>query len=64
MTSEKIVDGIWWTGVNVYTTDLFEGIWPIPHGVSINSYVVKGEKIALIDLVKAGGGGSSENIID
>ncbi len=64
MTSEKIVDGIYWTGVNVYTTDLFEGIWPIPNGVSINSYVVKGEKIALIDLVKASGGGSSENIID
>ncbi|MEX2718162.1 MAG: FprA family A-type flavoprotein [Candidatus Sigynarchaeum springense] len=64
MTSEKIVDGIYWTGVNVYTNDLFEGIWPIPNGVSINSYIIKGNKVALIDLVKAGGGGSSENIID
>lgn len=64
MTSERLADGIWWTGVNVYTNDLFEGIWPIPHGVSINSYVVRGDKIALIDLVKAGGGTSSENIID
>src|SRR5271157_2987089 len=64
MTSEIIADGIWWTGTNVYTNELFEGIWPIPYGVSINSYVVKGDKIALIDLVKAGGGGSSENIIN
>lgn len=61
--AEKIVDGVWWTGVNDFTNDLFEGIWPIPDGVSINSYVVKGEKIALIDLVKEGGGGSSEDLI-
>jgi anaerobic nitric oxide reductase flavorubredoxin len=63
MTSEKIADGIWWTGSNVYTQELFEGIWPIPFGVSINSYIVQGEKTALIDLVKTGGGGSSENIL-
>ena len=64
MTSIQVADGIYWSGVNVFTSDLFEGIWPIPHGVSINSYIVKGDKIALIDLVKSGGGGSSENIID
>ncbi|MHA1683233.1 MAG: FprA family A-type flavoprotein [Promethearchaeota archaeon] len=64
MGAKEIHEGIFWTGVNNYTTDLFEGIWPIPYGVSINSYVVKGDKIALIDLVKAGGGGSSENLID
>jgi flavorubredoxin len=28
---------------------LFEGIWEIPRGVSVNSYIVKGEKIALVD---------------
>lgn len=28
---------------------LFEGIWEIPHGVTVNSYIVKGEKTALID---------------
>lgn len=33
--------------------DLFEGIWPIPHGISMNSYFVQGEKGALIDLVCA-----------
>ena len=28
---------------------LFEGIWEIPKGVTLNSYVVRGEKTALID---------------
>lgn len=37
---------------DIETNDLFEGIWPIPHGVSLNSYLVKGEKTALIDLVR------------
>jgi anaerobic nitric oxide reductase flavorubredoxin len=37
---------------DVETDDLFEGIWPIPHGVSLNSYVVRGDKVALIDLVR------------
>jgi len=33
--------------------DLFEGIWPIPHGVMLNSYVLKGnDKVVLVDLVK------------
>ena len=29
---------------------LFEGFWPIPQGVTLNSYLVKGVKTALIDL--------------
>ncbi|MBC7087986.1 MAG: FprA family A-type flavoprotein [Tissierellales bacterium] len=28
---------------------LFEGMWEIPNGVSLNSYIVKGEKTAIID---------------
>lgn len=28
---------------------LFEGLWEIPNGVTLNSYVVKGEKTAIID---------------
>ncbi|MCP4762451.1 MAG: FprA family A-type flavoprotein [archaeon] len=54
---------MYWVGVNDYTNDLFEGIWPIPDGVTLNTYVVKGDKTAIIDLVKAGGGGSSESLI-
>lgn len=30
----------------------FEGMWMIPQGVSINSYIIKGEKTALIDIVR------------
>lgn len=28
---------------------LFEGLWEIPNGVSINSYIIKGDKTAIID---------------
>lgn len=28
---------------------LFEGLWEIPNGVTLNSYLVKGESIALVD---------------
>lgn len=28
---------------------LFEGVWDIPNGVSLNSYIIKGEKTAIID---------------
>ena len=60
--AQAIADGVFYTGVNDYTSDLFEGIWPIPNGVSINSYIVKGEKTALIDIVKSTGGGSSQSL--
>lgn len=56
MTAIKMSDGIYWVGANVHTEDLFEGIWPIPHGVALNSYVVKGEKTAVIELVREWGG--------
>lgn len=52
MQAIKIADNIYWVGANVHTEDLFEGIWPIPHGVALNSYIVRGEKIAIIELVR------------
>ncbi len=52
MKAIKIVDGIYRIGANIENGDMFEGMWPIPHGVSLNCYVVKGEKTALIDLVR------------
>jgi flavorubredoxin len=54
--AHKISDRIYVLHADVRTEDLFEGIWPIPDGVSLNSYLVKGEKIALIDLVRDWGG--------
>ena len=52
MPSLEIRPGIFWVGVNDRTTDLFEGLWPLPHGVSYNAYLVVGKKVALIDAVK------------
>ncbi len=47
-----INDEIYWVGANDYETNLFEAIWPLPRGVSYNSYLILDEKIALIDSVK------------
>ncbi|MHA1450007.1 MAG: FprA family A-type flavoprotein, partial [Candidatus Hodarchaeales archaeon] len=43
MEVAKIADKIFWIGVNDRNTDLFEGMWPIPDGVSYNSYLLTGE---------------------
>ncbi len=46
-------EDIFWIGVNDEKTDLFEGLWPIrQEGISYNSYLVRDEKTALIDLCK------------
>jgi anaerobic nitric oxide reductase flavorubredoxin len=56
MKAHRISDRIFALHADVRTEDLFEGIWPIPDGVSLNSYLVKGDRIALIDLVRDWGG--------
>jgi len=56
MKAIKMSDGIYRVGANIKTGDLFEGMWPIPDGVSLNAYVVKGDKTVLIDLVRDWGG--------
>ena len=52
MRGTKITDGIYRLGVNLGGDSLFEGMWPIPDGVSLNAYIVRGDKTALIDLVE------------
>lgn len=47
----QIADQIYYTGVNDRTKHLFEALWPIPSGVSYNSYLIVDEKTALIDTV-------------
>lgn len=59
MTAVEIRPGSWWIGVNVRSHDLFEGLWPIPHGVSLNSYLVRGNKTAVVDLVREWSGTST-----
>jgi len=56
MQATKLAENIYWIGANVHTEDLFEGIWPIPNGVALNAYVIKGDKIAVIELVREWGG--------
>ncbi len=50
----NISERIRYVGVSDYDNFLFEGLWPVPYGVSYNSYLVIDEKIALIDTVEAG----------
>ena len=55
MNIREITKDVHYVGVNDRTTDRFEGLWPLPNGVSYNSYIVSGdEKIALIDTVEIG----------
>ena len=49
----KITNDIKYVGVNDRLTDLFEGQYVIPNGISYNSYVIIDEKIAVMDSVEA-----------
>ncbi|MFW6164322.1 MAG: FprA family A-type flavoprotein [Planctomycetota bacterium] len=51
-TAIAITEGSYWVGVNDRETDLFESIWPLPRGVSYNSYVITGDHPVIIDTVK------------
>lgn len=51
---KKISEKVYYVGVNDEDKVLFEGLWPLPSGVSYNSYIVADEKVALIDTVEGG----------
>lgn len=42
---------IHYVGVNDRHKALFENLWPLPYGVSYNSYLIADEKVALVDTV-------------
>ncbi|MDR2680630.1 MAG: FprA family A-type flavoprotein [Tannerella sp.] len=46
-----ITDNIYYVGVNDRQKSLFENLWPLPYGVSYNSYLIRGEKTILVDTV-------------
>lgn len=50
--SVKITDNLHYIGVNDRETHLFENLWPLDNGISYNSYILTGEKTALLDTVK------------
>ncbi len=51
--AQKVTDNIYWIGSNDWTTERFENLFPIPNGVSYNSYFIDDEKTAVIDSVDA-----------
>lgn len=48
----KIQDGLYYLGANDRDTELFENMWPLPEGVSYNSYLIKEEKNVLLDTIR------------
>ena len=53
MSMKKISEAILGVGVDDTTIDLFESQYPVPTGVSYNSYVILDEKTAVLDTVDA-----------
>ena len=53
MCVKKVTDTILGIGVDDTTLDLFESQYPVPTGVSYNSYVILDEKVAVMDTVDA-----------
>lgn len=46
-----VAKDVYWVGANNKRLDLFEGVFPLPDGVSYNSYLVTDEKNILLDCV-------------
>lgn len=51
MQNNRLSDKIFYIGTDDKTIDLFEGQYIVPNGISYNSYVIKDEKIAVMDTV-------------
>ena len=48
----EIANKVYYVGVNDRNKALFEGLWPLPYGVSYNAYLIDDEKVCLIDTVE------------
>lgn len=48
---QEIKPSFFYVGVNDRNKHLFENLWPLPYGVSYNSYLLCDQKVALIDTV-------------
>ena len=49
----ELKNKVYYVGVNDRNKALFEGLWPLPSGVSYNSYLIDDDKVCLIDAVEA-----------
>ena len=47
----EIKGKVHYVGVNDRNKALFENLWPLPYGVSYNSYLIDDEMVALVDTV-------------
>lgn len=50
---KQVTEDTFWIGANERKNVLFENIFPLPNGVSFNSYLIKDEKTVLLDTVDA-----------
>ena len=54
MNQKTLIKGkVHYVGVNDRNKHLFEGMWPLPYGVSYNSYLIDDDIVALVDTVDA-----------
>ena len=54
MDAKSLIKGkVHYVGVNDRNKHLFEGMWPLPYGVSYNSYLIDDDIVALVDTVDA-----------
>ena len=49
--TKKVTEDLYWVGASDRRLALFENMYPIPRGVSYNSYVLLDEKTVLLDTV-------------
>ncbi|MGQ4892139.1 MAG: FprA family A-type flavoprotein [Candidatus Njordarchaeia archaeon] len=49
LSNVEIVDNIFYVGVDDRKNHLFENLWPVPNGISYNAYLIKDEKVALVE---------------
>ena len=47
----RIKGNVHYVGVNDRNKHRFEALWPLPYGVSYNSYLIDDEMVALVDTV-------------
>ena len=50
---QSIADGIFYVGASDRRLAKFENLFPIPRGVSYNSYVIADDKTALMEIGRA-----------
>jgi len=51
--TRTLSDGIYCLGASDWRNDRFENLFPLPDGISYNSYLIRDEKIAILDTVDA-----------